>query len=235
MADYDLYYWPVPFRGEFIRAILAYAGKSWAEHDAEAIGALMEADPAEQPVPFMGPPLLIEKSSGFALSQMPAIAVYLGTTLDLIPASAALRALTAKVVNDATDVIDEITLDGGREMWTSKSWDEFVPRLQRWMMFWEVMGTRHGLEAETGYLLGTDQPGVADIVTATLWSRMADRFPAIRAILEQTAPKTAGLMLRMQALPALAALNERSSAQYGEVYCGGDIETSLRAVLRRQT
>jgi glutathione S-transferase len=31
-----------------------------------------------------------------------------------------LRAMTMKIVNDANDVIDEITLDGGREMWTKK-------------------------------------------------------------------------------------------------------------------
>ena len=31
MPDYDLYYWSVPFRGQFVRAVLAYAGKSWRE------------------------------------------------------------------------------------------------------------------------------------------------------------------------------------------------------------
>ncbi len=29
MSDYDLYYWAIPFRGQFVRAVLAYAGKSW--------------------------------------------------------------------------------------------------------------------------------------------------------------------------------------------------------------
>ena len=32
-----------------------------------------------------------------------------------------------------------------------------------------------------GFLLGGDGPGIADIVTAILWSTMADRFPALRA------------------------------------------------------
>lgn len=27
MPDYELYYWSVPFRGQFVRAVLAYAGK----------------------------------------------------------------------------------------------------------------------------------------------------------------------------------------------------------------
>lgn len=31
MSDYDLYYWSVPFRGQFVRAVLAYAGKAWTQ------------------------------------------------------------------------------------------------------------------------------------------------------------------------------------------------------------
>ena len=28
MPHYELYYWSVPFRGQFVRAVLAYAGKT---------------------------------------------------------------------------------------------------------------------------------------------------------------------------------------------------------------
>jgi len=231
MADYDLYYWPVPFRGQFIRAILAFAGKTWTEHDAGEIGDIMSAAPRDQPVPFMGPPLLVETAGGFALSQMPAIALYLGETLNLVPDTAQGRALTAKVVNDANDVLDEITLDGGREMWTEKSWAEFVPRLERWMGFWEAIGAANGLTAEGGYLLGTSQAGVADVVTATLWATMGERFAALAAMLERVAPLTAGLVQRMQANPALAALSAKARKDYGESYCGGEIEKSLRKVV----
>lgn len=232
MTDYELYYWPVPFRGQFIRAILAYAGRTWIEHSAEAIGDLMSAAPDDQPVPFMGPPLLIEKASGFALSQMPAIALYLGETQELLSHTAQGRALTAKLVNDANDVIDEITLDGGREMWTPKSWEEFVPRLRRWMTFWETTGTAHGLSTDDGHMLGTSEPTVADIVTATLWDTMGRRFPAIDTMLTQVAPRTAALVARMQAVPALAELSARAFKDYGQSYCGGEIEKSLRAAVK---
>ena len=230
MADYTLYYWPVPFRGQFIRAILAFAGKSWEERDAEAIGALMDLEPSQQPVPFVGPPVLIDHSRDFALSQMSAIATYLADTLELV-ASAEHRAMTIKITNDANDVIDELTLDGGREMWTAKKWEEFTPRLEKWMSIWEATAARNGVEKERGYLLGTDEAGVADVVTATLWSTMADRFPPIAAMLDKVAPRTAGLTRRMQALPALAELKERSFEMYGQAYCGGEIEKSLRKVL----
>jgi glutathione S-transferase len=230
VADYDLYYWPVPFRGQFVRAILAFAGKSWDEHGPAEIEKMMSADPGEQPVPFMGPPVLIDANSGFAIAEMPAIAVYLGTTLGLIPESAELHALTAKIVNDANDVIDELTLNGGRQLWTPKSWEEFIPRLKRWMTIWESTGTRHGLEQDGGYILGTETAGVADIMTSTLWSTMADRFPVIGTILQQTAPRTAGLSRRLQEMPSLASLNKASIDKYGDAYCGGEIEKSLRKV-----
>jgi glutathione S-transferase len=231
MAEYDLYYWPVPFRGQFIRAILSFAGKDWREHDAEEIVTLMEQAPGEQPCPFVGPPLLIDHVHDVALAQMPAIALYLGETLGLLPASPAGRALTAKVVNDANDVLDEMTRDGGNQMWDRASWDAFVPRLQRWMAIFAAIGERHGLSEDKGFLLGTQQAGVADIVTATLWATMGERFPTLATMLEQSAPQIAGLTRRMQALPALERLGRTSRALYGDAWCGGQIEASLRKVV----
>lgn len=231
MSDYDLFYWSVPFRGQFVRAILSYAGKSWTEMGDAAISDLMEGPVADMPVPFMGPPILIDRKADFAIAQMPAIILYLGETLDLLPATADLRALSMKIVNDANDVIDEITLDGGRAMWTRERWDDFVPRLKKWMSFWEETGRRHGLKADSGFLLGGDAPGIADIVTATLWSTMADRFDAIEAILQETAPMTFALTRRIAELPPMAKLAATAREKYGDAYCGGQIEASLRKVL----
>lgn len=231
MSDYELYYWSVPFRGQFVRAVLAFAGKNWDEAGDGAISKLMDAPVKKMPVPFMGPPLLIDKKADIAIAQMPAIILYLGETLKLLPASPALRAMTIKVVNDANDVIDEITLDGGRQMWTEQRWKEFVPRLKKWMSLWEEAGRRHGLKAGSGFLLGGSEPGIADVMTATLWSTMADRFPKIETILNQTAPMTAALTKRVAGLPPLAKLAAKAKEDYGDAYCGGQIEASLRKVL----
>lgn len=231
MSDYELYYWSAPFRGQFVRAVLAFAGKTWTEGGDDAIAKLMESPVSKMPVPFMGPPLLIDKKTKFAVSQMPAIVFYLGETLDLMPADAASRAMTLKIVNDANDVIDEITLDGGREMWTEKRWHDFVPRLKKWMSFWEETGRRHHLKAKSGFLLGGDAPGIADVVTATLWSTMTERLSAIDAIFKETAPLTAALTQRIADMPPLKALAAKAREDYGDAYCGGQIEASLRKVL----
>ena len=232
MSDYDLYYWPIPFRGQFVRALLAYAGKTWTEGDGAAISKLMSSTVKHMPVPFMGPPLLIDKKADVAIAQMPAIILYLGETLNLMPATPALRAMTMKIVNDANDVIDEITLDGGRSMWTEKTWQDFLPRLRKWMSFWEETGRRHGLKAGSGFMLGSETPGIADIVTATLWSTMTSRFASLRAMLEEEAPMTAALSQRVSALPPLAELADKARHDYGDAYCGGQIEASLRKVLK---
>ncbi len=231
MSDYDLYYWSVPFRGQFVRAVLAYAGKSWTEGGDAAISRLMGGPVKQMPVPFIGPPMLIDKKADFAIAQMPAIVLYLGETLGLLPATPALRAMTMKIVNDANDVIDEITLDGGREMWTKKRWQDFIPRLKKWMSLWEETGRRHGLKANAGFLLGGGAPGIADVVTATLWSTMADRFRKIEAILEEAAPLTTALTRRIAGLPPLVKLAAEAQQDYGDTYCGGQIEASLRKVL----
>ncbi|HEY3777777.1 MAG TPA: glutathione S-transferase [Rhizomicrobium sp.] len=231
MSDYDLYYWSVPFRGQFVRAVLAFAGKSWTEAGDAAISKLMSGKVEKMPVPFMGPPVLIDNKAEFAIAEMPAIVLYLGETLDLMPATPASRAMTMKIVCDANDVIDEITLDGGREMWTQKRWRDFVPRLKKWMAIWDETGRRHGLQADRGFLLGGERPGIADIVTATLWSTMTDRFPTLAAILDETAPLTAGLTPRVARLPPLAKLAAKAWRDYGDAWCGGEIEASLRKVL----
>jgi glutathione S-transferase len=231
MTDYDLYYWSVPFRGQFVRAVLTHAGKTWTERGDAAIAKLLEMPARKMPVPFMGPPLLVDKKTKFAIAQMPAIILYLGETLALLPASPALRALTLKIVNDANDVIDEITLDGGKAMWTKKTWAQFEPRLQRWMSFWEETGRRHGLTKNAGFLLGGDAPGIADVVSAVLWSTLTERFSKIAELLEATAPMTAALTRRITELPPFAKLAARARKNYGDSYCGGQIEISLRKVI----
>lgn len=231
MADYELYYWQLPFRGQFIRALLAWAGQRWEEFDDGAVARAMDEGVARQPIPFKGPPMIVDRRSGFALAQMPAIAYWLGQRHALLPASVDGQALAIKVVNDCNDVIDELTIAGGQRMWTATRWKEFEPRLRRWMAIFEETGRRHGLRADAGFLLGGQQADVADIAVSTLWCTAADRFPKIGRMLDDEAPAIAGLARRLAAAPALANLAKVSREQFGDAYCGGRIEQSLRRVV----
>ena len=118
-----------------------------------------------------------------------------------------------------------------RQMWTPKHWRDFIPRLTKWMSIWEETGRRHGLEADSGFLLGGEVPGIADVVTATLWSTMIDRFRKIQTLLDEAAPMTAALSRRVSDLPPLVQLAAKAQHDYGDAYCGSEIGASLKKVL----
>jgi glutathione S-transferase len=231
VADYTFYYWHIPFRGQFVRAVLARVGASWDEADVDALTSLWRAEPREQPVPFMAVPVLTDHRENLSVSQMSAILVYLGRRHGLTPADPRREALTAKVVADASDVLFEATRHHGAQLWGAQAWAAFRPRLKRWMEIFEETGRRFGLEAGAGQFLGTEAPGVADLATCMLWGTMTDRFPSLRPMLDEAAPAVAGLVDRIAARPEQVALRERGDAAWGEAWCGGEIEASLREVL----
>ncbi|MBC7283631.1 glutathione S-transferase [Hoeflea sp.] len=231
MADYTLYYWPLPFRGQFVRAVLAHVGASWHEAGPDEVASQRAAGPGAQVVPHMGPPVLTDHGNEAHLSQMPAILAYLGEKHGLLPDDPVLKAMSHKIVADANDVLYEMTRYNGAQAWNDTAWKEFQPRLRRWMEIFEETGRRHGLTARSGFMLGTQVPGLADIVTAILWSTMTAKFAPLRPMLDRHAPAIASLSDRIAALPAQAELRKRSDEDYGDEWCGGQIEASLRAVL----
>ncbi|MGB0694952.1 MAG: glutathione S-transferase family protein [Rhodospirillaceae bacterium] len=231
--DYTLCYWPLPFRGQFVRVLLTHVGATWDEVAFDDILAMKVLPPAEQPIPHMGPPLLIDHSDGVTLSQTQAILTYLGEKYDLLPPDRVGRAMTAKVIADANDVLCEMTRNNGAQMWTPEDWQDFQPRLARWMQMFEVLGQRHGLTPETdsGTFLGTERLGVADLVVACLWGVMTDRVPSLRPVLDREAPAIAALADRVWAAPTQVVLRTRSIESFGDQWCSGYIEESLRKVV----
>ncbi|MEM7733934.1 MAG: glutathione S-transferase family protein [Pseudomonadota bacterium] len=233
MARYTLYYWPIPFRGEFIRALLRLAGQSYDEPDPDEVTELKLRAPVDQPVPFMGPPVLMDHEAGAAISQMSAILRYVAGQHGLMPDDAAPVALTDKIIADSNDVLDELTLFGGRSMWTLGEWESFVEdRLPRWMAIFEEGARRQNVTEDAGYLTG-DRVLLADVVMAVLWGVMTQKLPQLRPMLEHHAPRVAGLSERVLAFPAVAELRRENNARWGNFYCGGQIEASIRDMLTR--
>lgn len=232
MVEYTLYYWPVPFRGQFVRAVLAYVGSSWDEAGSDATFAQRASEPHAQLVPHMGPPVLTDHSRDIHISQMPAILAYLGEKHQLLTDDLMLKAMNHKIIGDANDVLNGMTRDNGAQLWTEAAWKKYQPRLGRWMAIFEQTGQRHGLTARAGYILGTETPCLADLVTATLWGTMTAKIAPLRPMLNLYAPAIAGLSDRIAALPCQARLCSQSDASFGDAWCGGEIEASLRAVVQ---
>jgi len=231
-ARFTLYYWPIPFRAQFARYLLAYHGAAWDEPDTDALLALYQASVKDQPMPFMAPPLLHDAEADLWLSQAPAITGYLGTLFGLMPGTPEKDALAHKVQSDCIDVLQELTLNSGAAMWDEESWADFAEhRLPRWLEIFETLGARHGLAAERGTLLGTAAPGVADLACAALWVTICDKLPELEELIRQHAPNVLALSHRIGALPPIAALRADQTERWGDLWCEGQIEDSLRTTL----
>lgn len=216
MTDYTLHYWPLPFRGHFIRTVLAHAGVRWDESPAR---------PAAEDYPFLALPLLVDHATGTRLSQTPAILMYLGRKHGLIVEPDQ----TLRLICDAMDVLTEITRSNGAQMWDRTSWDGFTTaRLPRWMGLHERFGQANGLTAAGGYVFATPEPTLADLALAALWHTMVDKLPGLRPLLHSHAPAIEGLADRIAARDEIAAMR---AAWPGSLYCAGEIEASIREML----
>lgn len=227
MTDrYALYYWPIPFRGHPIRFLLAHVGAEWTEPGFAEMAAFKDLPVAEKPYPFMAPPVLHDVQTNTWLSQMPAIAMYLGRRYDLI----ADPDQTLRLVCDASDILVEVTRGHGARMWDDPSWAAFTAeRLPLWMQLHERMASDSGVTAADGFLFGADTPGVADLCLSALWHTMVDRLPKLRPLLHAQAPRIEGLADRVAARPEIAAL--RADWDNSDpLYCAGQIEASLLSV-----
>ncbi|MEX0798281.1 MAG: glutathione S-transferase family protein, partial [Bacteriovoracaceae bacterium] len=223
-----LYYWDAPFRGNFIRLLLSEANLSYEEADPTKIY------PKKREAikfPAMAPPILYDKEEKSHLSQMPAIVMYLAEKHDLAPKDFFLKAIAAKLIMDCNDVLMEITNFNGQKMWKQDEWRDFRNnRLSLWMRIFEKTGSSHGLKENSGFILGK-RASAADIAAAALFGTMVYCFPQLKQDLEEQAPKVASLCARIERRKNISKFLTKQRKEYGTIYCGGQIEKSIRRML----
>ncbi len=222
---FQLYYWPLPFRGCFVSYLFAYRDVPLLEEvNFEQNKNLMSQHPSEQDVPFMGPPVLRDLESGRALSQMPAIVLYVSRELDLMPEDPFDMAMCMKILMDCNDVLMEICRYNGSIMWEREQWNEFrSQRFPRWLDIFE--------ESLKRGFLGEDPLSFADIGVFALFGNMTRCLPELEADLLQGAPGIHALCQRIGSKPSLAKFVTDEEQKYGKLYCGGQIEKSIRKML----
>ncbi len=222
---FQLYYWPLPFRGCFVSYLFAYRGVPLLEENGyEEIERLRSLPPGEQDVPFVGPPVLRDLDTGRTLSQMPAIVLYVSSELDLLPEAPFEIAMCMKVLMDCNDVLMEICRYNGSIMWERREWTDFRSRrLPRWLRIFEASLNRG--------TIGRDSVSFADIGTFALFGNMIRCLPELEPDLLAEAPGIHALCRRLGAEPSLAAHVADEAEKYGALYCGGQIEASIREML----
>jgi glutathione S-transferase len=124
-VNYKLYYWPVPFRGNFIRLLLEEADEKYDEATDDEIMDLYLTAPEEQPFPSMAPPFLHDLDEDIFLSQMPVIVMHLAEKLNFLPPDSFKSAICLKLLLDSNDVLADITQLNGTVMWEHQSWRTF--------------------------------------------------------------------------------------------------------------
>ena len=226
---YKLYYWPLPFRGCFITYMFAYRDVPLLlETGFEQINKLRGLSPADQQVPFMGPPVLGDLGSGRSISQMPAIVLYVAPELDLMPADHFDLSMALKIIMDCNDVLMEVCCYNGSTMWEREQWIEFrSKRLPRWMTLFE--------ESLARGTIGGAEVSFADIGVYALFGNMIRCLPELESELLQYAPGIHALCNRLGAQPSLASYVAEQERTSGKLYCGGQIEESIRAMLAQDS
>ena len=224
-SRFQLYYWPLPFRGCFVSYLFAYRDVPLQEEaDFETIMDLKSRPPGDQDIPFMGPPVLVDLQSDRAISQMPAIVLYASRELDLLPEDPFDVAMCMKVLMDCNDVLMEICRYNGSIMWERETWFEFrSQRLPHWLEIFE--------ESLNRGTVGSDPISFADIGVFALFGNMTRCLPPLAADLRQGAPGIDALCKRIVSKPSLASFVADQEQRYGDLYCGGQIERSIRSML----
>jgi glutathione S-transferase len=222
---FQLYYWPIPFRGCFVSYLFAYRDVPLLEEAGfEENAKLKNQPPGDQDVPFMGPPVLRDLEMDRTLSQMPAIVLYVSRELGLMPEDPFDAAMCMKLLMDCNDVLMEICRYNGSIMWEHEEWEQFrSKRLPRWMQIFE--------ESLKRGFIGKDRVSFADIGVFALFGNMTRCLPELEADLLKHSPGIHALCRRVGAEPSLAKYVEEEELKYAKLYCGGQIEDSIRKML----
>ena len=185
---------------------------------------LKSRHPSEQDIPYMGPPVLRDLESDHTLSQMPAIVLYVSRELEFMPDDSFDGAMCLKVLLDCNDVLMEICRYNGSTMWDREAWNQFrSQRFPRWLQIFE--------ESLKRGLIGRDPVSFADIGVFALFGNMTRCLPELDADLLKNARGIHSLCQSIGSQPSLAKYVAGEQQKYGKLYCGGQIEKSIRKML----
>ncbi|MEM7182332.1 MAG: glutathione S-transferase family protein [Spirochaetota bacterium] len=231
--DYKLYYWRIPFRGNFIRLILEDANQKYIESSPEEIINIKTMPVGKQVLPAMAPPFLHDLRNDVFLSQMPSIVMYLSQKLGYHLVEDPYRsAVCLKLILDSNDVLAEITNLNGTMMWDHETWKLFrTKRLRKWFEIFEETGKKFGLRENKGYMLSSMDISTADLIVYALFGMMTQCLPDLKGDFEQHAPYLFSLCKRVGERPNIQKFIKEQTRKYGQLYCGGQIERSIRKML----
>jgi glutathione S-transferase len=125
---------------------------------------------------------------------------------------------------DCNDLLMEICRYNGSFMWARDEWTLFrSQRFPRWLQIFEESLKRD--------FVGKDPVSFADIGIFALFGNMIRCLPELEGDIFTYAPGIHALCQKIGSKPSLADYVAREEQDYGKVYCGGQIEESIRKML----
>ena len=233
-SKFKLYYWPIPFRGNFIRCMLSFCNVQYNDATVAELLELKSADMSSKDTRaiFMAPPLIYDVEEDIFISQMPAIVLYLARKYNKMPTNNNQITITENILLSSNDILAEISKNNGSMMWQNKEeWQEFIDgRFCRWLSILESQATRNGLRENAGYFFGNNAATAVDIILFALIGTMRAKLPEMIPILLKGCPSVMNLCDRLleESSNLKLLFDEQAS---NNVYCGGQIEASIRKVL----
>lgn len=211
---YELYYWPIPGRGEFIRLALEEAGADYRDvaREPDGMGAMMTLLDTDGPHhPTFAPPIL--KAGRLVIGQTANILLYLGDKLGLAPKSEAGRLWVHQLQLTICDLLDEIH-DSHHPIAGSLYYEDQKPeaarraadlrtnRLPKFFGYFEAVLAR---QAEKGPFLTGRRASYADLSLFQMVEGVRYAFPKAAKTIEKNHPGLVQLHDRIAARPKIAA------------------------------
>ena len=135
-----------------------------------------------------------------------------------------------KILMDCNDILMEICRYNGSIMWERAQWVEFrAKRFPRWLAILEESLKRGFVGRDN---LSQDNVTFADIGVFALLGNMTRCLPQMDAVVLDHAPGIHALCQTIGSKPSVAACVADQADRYGDLYCGGQIEQSIRRMLQ---
>jgi glutathione S-transferase len=227
--DIEILYWPIPFRGNYLKVILEDAGVPYETPSADKVAPFMrKRGTMDQSLPMFAPPFL--RINDLWLNQLPASAQFLAKKYGYEPSDPYLAAVALKVLLDVNDVLAEVTRGNGSRMWDKEAWETFTNpdgRFPTWLKCFELLGQKYGLTEGT-FLLG-GEISYADLAIFTLFRGLGRM--GMSEYVAKYAPTLCEHVGRLAQRERLADFEKRQATDYQAQFCGGQIEASIKAMV----
>ncbi len=218
-----LYYWDIAFRCIYIEIFFHLNDIKYERVDSDEVVEKRQMMKSNLVYPGFAPPYLEIDDKSF--SQMPAAMMYLNDKYQFYCGNHEDSYFSLKALLDVTDFMAEITRNNGSMMWDRDSWLKFEKgRMRDWLQLFELQSKNRS----ANFLL-SNSPSIADIAYLGCFSLLMHSFSYFDKMIRSSYPEILHIINEFKKIKSINDYLDSQWDQFGTIYCGGQIEKSIRA------